>query len=115
MSVTKRFRLLVGRHGEGDRRYKPGDVIETKSDLLKLNSPGSTKFALLESVPVAEPHEAKKSGKKSKKAEPVHGSATLDAMSIEELQAMAEAEEIDLGGATRKDEIIDIILEATAT
>ena len=42
-----RFKLLAGRHNEGGKVYKQGDVIETDNDLSKLNN-GGQKFERLE-------------------------------------------------------------------
>lgn len=48
------FKLLVGKHVADDmdgveRRYKPGDIIETESNLIELfNSPGCRKFEEVE-------------------------------------------------------------------
>lgn len=39
-----KFRLLAGKHSEGGRLWVRGDVFESKSDLLKLNTPTSRKF-----------------------------------------------------------------------
>lgn len=39
-----RFRVLAGVHSEGGRTYYKGDIVDRKSDLNRLNSPGSLKF-----------------------------------------------------------------------
>lgn len=47
-----RFKLLVGLHWEGDRLYKPGDIIETDRDLSRFNHPtGERKFERLPDEP----------------------------------------------------------------
>lgn len=48
-----RFRVLVGQHSEKDAQgvphlYNPGDIVDSKSNLLKFNSPGSVKFELVD-------------------------------------------------------------------
>ena len=44
-----RFKVLFGSHNEGGRTYKQGEVVDSKSDLNRMNSPGSTKFEALSS------------------------------------------------------------------
>lgn len=39
-----RFRLLSGIHNEGGRTYKPGETIDSKTDLNRFNVPGSVRF-----------------------------------------------------------------------
>ncbi|MHC4686854.1 MAG: hypothetical protein ACYTEW_21470 [Planctomycetota bacterium] len=82
-----RFKLLRGIHSEGDRTYHPGDVIDSASDLSKHNRENSTRFELLP------------------------GGATgvadgLESMTVAQLRQHAEAEEIDLGDATKRAEIL---------
>ena len=58
--MTK-FRVLVGRHYEGietegprkgkARCYKKGDIVDSKTDLLKMNAPGAIKFEKVEETP----------------------------------------------------------------
>ena len=36
--VVGRFRVLMGKHHEGGRTYQTGEIVESKSDLLKLNA-----------------------------------------------------------------------------
>jgi hypothetical protein len=42
------FRVLQGSHSEGGKLYDPGDIVDSASDLLLLNSPGSIKFEKVE-------------------------------------------------------------------
>jgi hypothetical protein len=109
-----KFRLIRGSHNEGGKTYKKGDTFESKSNLLLHNTPGvQPKFVKVkrnpEYIEEAEPIAA------AKPAKPTHPTteedrATLESMSVNQLKAMAEEEEIDLDGATRKDDIIEKIL-----
>jgi hypothetical protein len=42
---TRQFKLLRGLHSEGGKTYKPGDIINSASDLSRHNSRHSKKFA----------------------------------------------------------------------
>jgi len=90
-----KFKLLSGIHNEGGNTYYAGDIIDSKSDLLKHNVSGS-------------------SPRYEKAAESTPSSVQsrtdqLDAMTVSQLREFAEAEEIDLGEATKKAEILAVI------
>ncbi len=92
-----KFRLLRGIHNEGGNTYFPGEVVDSKSDLLEHNSPGSTRF--------------------EKVSEDTHASTDpdvgqLEGMTVVQLRELAQFEEVDLGTATRKDEIINVLQSA---
>ena len=100
------FRLLKGRHAEGDRIYQgrlvkngqvvyPGDVIETTHDLNKLNGGGDPAFQKFEEITEAHARAA--------------SSQSLANMTVAELRAMAEAEEIQVPSSATKDQIIEIL------
>ena len=110
MGIKKRFQLLCGRHemGKGENKVKYrarnrrtrelfegfSDEIETEKDLVDLFGP--QKFKLLPSYePLGE------------------GNDNFDRMKVAELRELAEEEEIDLGEATKKGEIISLIRSAT--
>lgn len=130
MAETKRFKVLVGKHSEKDkdgvaRVYKantPHDMVDSKSDLLKQNSPGSTKFELVTDdyllkrklppapvvgrqavePPVPEEPSAPPAPTPPAKPQPAQtpsGSKKLDDMSLKELQDLATEEHIDLKGS----------------
>lgn len=96
-----KFQLLAGRHITGQKEerriYRIGDVIESDDDLVKRF--GGDKFQRVDD---------------DAKATDVNDSrrATLEAMTLKELRKFADDEEIDLGGASRKNEIINVIVEA---
>ena len=94
-----RFKLLSGVHTEGHqetyKQYERGDVIETDVDLVKkFNRPGSTKFERVEDNASLNTDE-------------------FSAMTVAELRAFAEGEEIDLGEISRKSDILDALRKAT--
>jgi len=108
-----RYRVLRGIHGEGGtpavrdesgkvtapakplKQYHKGsddgDIVETDVDLCeRFNIPdGPRKFDRLPDAPVNQ--------------------VALDTMTVPELRKHAEGEEIDLGTATRRDEILNTI------
>jgi hypothetical protein len=69
--------------------------------LERFNHPGAQKFELL----------SKDDGEETtaEERQAAHGRDTLEAMSVAELRALAEEEEIDLGNVRKKNEIIAII------
>ena len=100
-----KFRVLHGLHSEGGRVYDAGSVVDSKSNLLRFNQPGAVKFqalpdsTLLDSTPVSEPD-----------TEPTD---LLENMTVADLRKLAEEEEINLDGTTRKDQIVAAIRAAT--
>lgn len=99
-----RFRVVAGSHNEGGVTYRKGDIVDSKSDLSKLNSPGSLKFQRAEDV-----EEAARQGfyeGNTDKPKPSNGPDEFDAMTIPDLKKFAAQEGIDLGTATKKDEIL---------
>lgn len=110
------FQLLHGCHIQNDldgkeRLYnsqEPGNnVVESEKDLVKLF--GGGKFRELSAgTAVADVLPPSTTSVQATDIE-----KELQAMSIKQLQKFAEEEEIPLKGATRKEEIIKIILENT--
>lgn len=43
-----RFRVLHGKHREGGRTYVRGEIVDSATDLSKLNAPGAVKFEKLD-------------------------------------------------------------------
>jgi len=137
-----KFRVLKGCHSEGHHADKSaciyyadgsgdGCIVDSASDLSKLNHPGAVKFERVFDETAEESirrQVANSTGQKSpaipNQDTPVaqaaregfsHGDTTtqtLETMTLPELKKMAEEEEIDLGTATRKDQIIQIIKSA---
>jgi hypothetical protein len=117
MATATRFRLLCGKHHEGDangaqRTYVRGDVFDSPYNLLKFNSLESKRFEVVpDSTPLVH-NEVKKPPAEPNLETPQAGPATentLDSMTVTELRTLAEEEEIDLGNASRKDQIIQAI------
>ena len=77
---------------EGDGVYYTGDIIETDKDLSRHNTPSGQKFERLSTIQSID--------------DPV---SDLNRMTVADLRALAEQEEIDLGDAHLKDEIIEAI------
>lgn len=122
---TRKYRVCAGRHiDDGDIMYDTGDVVESAHNLLHFNAPGMTpKFeAVSQDTPVT--HKGNMWNPAA--ASPVFGSdlqppavitdpltgvqrGTLDHMTLKELQAYAAEEEIDLRGATKKEDVLKII------
>jgi len=99
MTNTYKFKLLTGVHAEAGKVYRKGDIIETSSDLLKLNDPQSPRFESLDDVV-----ETKESVDQD-----LDG---LDEMTYTELKNYAKEGGIEVSGATTKAKLIKLIREA---
>jgi hypothetical protein len=133
-----KFRILVGKHSEGyhlgadGRRIKPkiycadgkqdGNIIETTTDLCKMNHPGANKFQRLYESPKSssDPEavaEAAHEGFYGMPEDPAVKAKSdgLDGKNAAELRKIAEEEEIDLGSAKTKDQILGRIRESRHT
>lgn len=103
-----KFKVVRGVHSEGGVTYEKGDVVDSASDLRTLNSPGAIKFQILEN----EVAEAARAGLEGKPVPVPTGPDEFDAMTIPDLKKFASQEGIDLGTATKRDEILVLIREA---
>lgn len=138
----RRFRVLRGRHREGGKTYgkgmPDGDVVETKNDLSRHNGSDPTMVKFLDITygsPEALPSEVQRQRDEIKelkaqlaalqsgqtvsdnsdgdnKGSVSSGEAVYMAMTIPALREYAQDNEIDLGDATRKDDIIAAIMLA---
>lgn len=111
------YRVLVGIHvDDKGKEYPTGTIVATETDLVaKFNSPNSRKFEQV-TKEEAEVFAAKLAREKNKGQ---RGRSTQDAgltendnlekMTIEELRKKAADEEIELGNATKKEDIIKVI------
>ena len=100
-----KFRVLCGVHSEGGRTYGVGSVVDSASDLSRLNYPGVERFERLNvpdplAVAVAD----------LPKEEPAKDSFTN--MTVEELRKFAEEAEVDLGKARTRDQILAVLRSA---
>lgn len=111
-----KFRILRGKHNQGERHpdgrpviYARNDVVESETDLCKLNAGMATKkFERVDdSTPLTNPDAAGKSVPSPETVDP--NEDTFNEMTVAELRQFAEQEEIDLGKARTKDEIIAVL------
>lgn len=121
-----KFRVARGRHSEGGVTYLRGDVVDSKSDLNRMNQPGCIKFIQVDkSVPAKSTHqeakereanEAKVSQDATDDEDEVVSVEELEAqykkLTVPELTSYAEEEEIDISAAKNKSEIISAIVNA---
>jgi len=130
------FKLLIGTHIQGDlsvqpdargaypeRVYRAGEVFESDVDLRTLNGNGmSPKFERVDmggppvssisppKPPAPAPAEATKTPEvPAGKRDLDRDYGSLDKMSVTELREVAESEEIDLKGASKKEDIVKIL------
>jgi len=87
-----KFRVVAGYHNEGGETYGPGDIVDSASDLNKHNKQEAIKFEQVGEV--------------------LSSQDELKQHTVAELQDLAAEEEIDLGDATKKAEIVEVILIA---
>jgi len=85
--------LLAGIHQDSGKTYRPGDIIETDKDLMRLNRGFQKIEKLTEAVPISE----------------MPTDDDLSRMTVVSLRELAEREEIDLGDATLKTDILETI------
>src|SRR4051812_46875551 len=126
-----RYRTRSGHAGldlDGNKRvWGPGEIVETNQDLTRHNQSGMTpKFELLEERPQAglkelPPQVRDSSGGKdstvmtaspSQQATAKPKVDNLDLLSVVELKKLADEEEIDLKGASKKEDMVRIIRQA---
>lgn len=136
---TRRYRVMRGAYIEGrhpapegargvpkvyGKGKEDGDIVETEKDLLKHNSAtGTPKFILLDEER-ASASRAESTSPPKASAQPAaqqrpapaatqdnrEYAAKLQSKSIKELQDHAKEEEVELGNAKTKDEIIRVLL-----
>ena len=112
MAATRfQFEVLQGSHNEYGKTYGPKSIVNSRSDLRRHNKPGSQKFRFIGMVEedAVEP-DPEKGPSQVYPATP--SDDTLSGMSIQELRKFAEQEEIELGTAKSKSEILVAIRAA---
>lgn len=102
------YRLLRGVHSEGTNEddspkiYRPDDEFFSKNDLMKHNRPGQPpRFALVSGKSPDGPSPQEEAGDQKEE-----GRKSLEEMTVPELLKLAKDNEVDLGDARKKDEII---------
>lgn len=122
------WRVLHGIHTESYDEsgsaiiVKAGEVIHSRYDLDKHNSPGAKKFEKLPGLTKEqierlngnehEPRKAESSSQESN-GKTVLQTGTLDEMTVDELKKFAHEEGIDIRGLVKKQDIIDAINSAS--
>lgn len=118
-TMKHRLRPGVGLHIANDavgkeRVYKPGDVVESSSDLSQR---WPEKFErVFDDVPVSKGENSPGAGESNTSAPitPNNSVDTFDAMTLDELRKFAAEEEIDIRSAKTKAEAIKLIKAAIA-
>jgi hypothetical protein len=99
---TKRYKVLRGTFCHGKVRYKRGSIVESAADLLKYNcGPMSQKFELVGATAeevIAKPN-----------------ATEFTDYTVEELKLIADDEEVDIKGLTKKADIIEALQRAMLT
>lgn len=117
-----KFRVLAGKHAEKDKEgtlrvYSRGEVVDSKSDLSKLNSRGAEKFEKIDEpsvkanpgTPAAQLHGRPPVADVPRDELTKRLHADLDKMSNDQLKKYAETEEVDLKGAKTREEMLKVL------
>ena len=114
--LAEALKAEVGDFLDNRRSYRQGDIIESDQDLTAFNdkrNPNNTKFEL-----VNEHGQALQSATPQNYRPPAPTppaaivNDSLSSKTVAELREIAAEEEIDLGSATRKEEILEILRRA---
>lgn len=107
-----KFKLLVGVHEDKNGRYDARDskrnIVESDHDLVKIF--GAEKFRRLGKFVEVDPEDESKVIN-----EDIEVNDSFEDMSIAQLRKFAKDEEIELGEAKSKEEIITVLRNATAS
>ena len=104
-----KFRVLCGIHSEGGRTYEAGSVVDSKSDLSRLNYTGVERFQRSDAEETTPPVSAVLTAPVS----PTTPADSLSNMTVEELRKFAEETEVDLGKARTREQILAVLRSAT--
>lgn len=115
--AMKRWKILVGVLNLGGKTYASkkaqdkanvtehsGDIFETENDMEKHNTPQCVKFMLADE---AEEMFTEEGGELDEE-----GTPNFKAMTVTDLVAFAEENEIELDGKTSKKDVLAIVVEA---
>lgn len=130
MAELKRFRLKRAQHCDTDPHtgkntvYVKGDVFDSDKDLLRENrsNPDKDRFELVSSDTPMHYNGCPLTRKEQKEGKtttptvvnPTAAEDTFSSMTLDELKKFAQAEDINLGKAKSKDEVLAVIRAATA-
>lgn len=100
-----KYKLLQGTHCEGNQTFKRGDVFESANEnLVRHNSTGSIRFEVVhESVPTKQELKEKENAKEDA------DESDISEMTVKQLHEFAEANNIDIKDAVKKQELVDVI------
>lgn len=125
MSSFKKWLVVSGSHRQNHKSFKKGSQFITDADMSKYNTlTYAPKYKLIGEATEEEilQFQAEKGFNGESKSEPIEESETpsippndsLEAMTVAELKTLAEDEEIDLDGATKRNDILQRIRDARA-
>jgi len=106
--MTK-FRVLAGSHREGGKTYRQGDIVDSKSNLLKHNRGGRKYARITDEEAFADPVEAEPEAVAATATVPDDG---LEAMTEDELREFADSNGIKLTGKEKAKQLVAKIREA---
>lgn len=128
MSSFKKWLVVSGSHRQNHKSFKKGSQFITDADMTKYNTlTYAPKYKLLGEATEAEilQFQAEKGFSGDSAPEHIEEEETevssippndsLEAMTVAELKTLAEDEEIDLEGATKRNDILQRIREARAS
>lgn len=109
-----KFKVVQGKHSEGGRRWVPGTIVDSKSDLSRFNRPGEQdKFVEMPDsveaspgVPIITRNVVKDGQQQATQVSVPPARYKLDGMSMKDLQQVADAEEVDIKGLTKVQDVI---------
>lgn len=111
-----RFRVLVGKHSEGGKIYGKGtpngDIVDSKSDLEKLNTAAGKKFERIGKKRPTPASQVAAKGEEESYEDEGESNDGLEDMTVEELKEVAETEEVEYASGSRKADIIAAIRES---
>lgn len=117
--MGKIFRVVRGSHFEQGKKFKQGDILESLTDLNRMNSPGAIKF---QEMPAGTPLKGGEvlsgfntSGSQSTQEETVSpDKQDLESMTVSELKQLAEDYELEFSASAKKPELVELLSEALA-
>ena len=117
-----KFRVLMGVHSESKKIYNAGDVVDSKSNLLKHNKGNSVRYERVadDAKDTGKPVIGASEEQKDAVAEAAKKGfedgntaalpkAPLESMTVEQLRKMAEEYEIDVSTCKRKEELVNTL------